>query len=312
MISLFALLTSLLAPAHARPTLGQPQLQARPDDAATGAGSSEPSKKSSLPRRTLHRIDVEGEGIGEGRSAYVWVPEGEGPFPVLFAIHGGKNRDGRDMVGKLLKAQRHDVILVYPNGGKVARGRGWVGPDKPEDVAEDRDVRYFRALVHTLEQRYPIQKDRMYVAGMSAGGYMTDLLWCEMSDTFAGFAVVSRAMPKVMAQTCDVARPRPYLLMLGTADDGLKNEYQLSFEDTKAFIRKQLGCPEQPVARRTLPDKGDPLEVTHTRWTCSQGVAFDDYEVEGGGHAWPGSGKPKPDKTVDVDATEVILEAFGL
>ena len=124
--------------------------------------------------------------------------------------------------------------------------------------------------------------------------------------------MVARAMPKIMSTTCRVARPRPYLLMLGTADDGVVNEYQLSFEDSRAFIREQLTCSDTPEVQRTLPDQGDPLVVRHKRYVCAEGVAFNDYEIEGGGHAWPGAGKPKPDKALDVNATEVILESFGL
>ncbi len=304
-------LSLLCGPAHGGQTIGGTLPPLELGDGAPRIPTAE------VPRGTLHQIDVEGQGIGDDRTAYVWVPEGPGPFPVVFAIHGGRNRDGRDMVPKLAEAQRRGVMVVYPNAGTIGGGNLWVGPDKAEeqqtDEPADRDVRYARALLRTLETAgYPMQVERMYVTGMSGGGYMTNLLWCEMSDTFAGFAVVSRAMPVTMSKTCRVARPRPYLLMMGTADDGLVNAYQLSFDDTRAFVRSQLRCPDEPVERRTLPDKGDPLEVRHTRWDCAEGVAFHDYEIEGGGHAWPGVGKPKADKTVDVDATEVILQSFGL
>jgi len=308
MLPLFALLCSLTGTALAGSSIGELPSRVMPDAQARGSEAPSPD----VQREKLHEITVEGEGIGDNRSAYVWVPEGKGPFPVVFAVHGGKRRDGRDMVPKLHAAQKRGVILVYPNGGVTGKGRGWVGPDKHDGTTADRDVRYFRALIHTLGKSYPIQRDRMYVTGMSGGGYMTNLLWCEMSDTFAGFGVVSRAMPKLMAETCDVAEPRPFVLMLGTADDGLVNEYQLSLDDTRAFIRTQLECPDQPVSRRTLPDKGDKLVVRHERFTCAGGVTFDDYEIEGGGHAWPGVGAPKADKTEDIDATDVILKAFGL
>lgn len=308
MPTLFVTLCCLLGTSWAGSSMGALSTRALPEE--TAGAEAVPQ----VPRKQLTKLDVEGEGIGYDRSAYVWVPEGKGPFPVVFAIHGGKRRDGRDMVPKLKPAEKRGVILVYPNGGEVPgrSGRGWVGPDKPDGDSADRDIRFFRALVHALEQSTPLDKSRMYVTGMSGGGYMTNLLWCEMSDTFAGFGVVSRAMPKVMAATCDVSRPRPYLLMMGTKDPGLLNEYQLPPDETRDFVRTQLGCPDEPDVDRTLPDKGDRLQVNHKRFTCSGGVHFDDYEIVGGGHQWPGSGKPKPDKAEDVDATEVILDAFGL
>ena len=258
------------------------------------------------------KVSVKGQGIGVDRSAYVRVPSGEGPWPVVMAFHGGKGRDGTNMVGKLKDAEDRGILLVYPNGGETEKGAGWTGPEKEDEADPMRDVRYVHALIDTLAQEYPIDTDRVFAVGMSGGGYMTDLLWCTSSDRIAGFGVVSRAMPRGMAEQCEVKRPRPYVLFLGTADDGLVNEYQMSFPETRAFIQKQLGCAKSPDSRRTLPDKGDALTVEHAHWTCTDNATFDYYEIEGGGHAWPGAGKFKADKTIDVNATEVMLKAFGL
>jgi poly(3-hydroxybutyrate) depolymerase len=51
--------------------------------------------------------------------------------------------------------------------------------------------------------------------------------------------------------------------------------------------------------------------VTHKRWNqCAGGAVFEYWEIEGGGHTWPGHGRPAPDKSRDVNATVEMLRFF--
>lgn len=271
-------------------------------------------RKRSARSGPLERIEVKGKGIGFDRSAYVKVPMGgDGPYPVIMAFHGGKGNDGRKMVERLAGAEDRGILLVYPNGSETRRGTGWVGPDKDDEPADAfRDVRYTEALIDTLDDLYDIDTDRVYAVGMSGGGYMTDLLWCSAADRFAGFGVVARAMPKLMSTKCRPKKPTPFVLVVGTADDGLVNDEQLSLDRTRDFIHDALSCDKRPDVQRMIPAKKDDLPVDHTRWDCARKSTFDYYLVHGGGHQWPGSGKKASDKCMDLDATGAMLDAFGL
>jgi polyhydroxybutyrate depolymerase len=277
------------------------------DDDDDGIGKR--GRRHQEPPADLVKIELEGEGIGGARSAWVRVPTAPGPWAVILAFHGGNFNTGLDMEGRFRKAEGHGILLVFPNGANVLpKGSGWTGPGKDDSPDPMRDVKFVRALLDELQKRYPIDPKRIFAAGISGGGFMTDLLWCEMSDRIAGFMVVARAMPEDMSRMCNPARPRPMVLMLGTADEKVSDtEHQLPVPQTLQFIREKLGCKDAHDVD-TLPDKGDPLVVNRTRWTkCSQGAAFEYFEIVGGGHQWPGSGRPRPDKALDVDATEEML-----
>lgn len=231
---------------------------------------------------------------------------------MIVAYHGGRNNSGLEMEPRFHDRHDQNILFVYPNGLSPpgGTGTGWVGPEHAAIVDPMRDVNFARALIAELDRRYDIDRSRVYATGFSNGAYATDLLWCHASDLFHGFFVVSRAMPVAMSQQCPASPPRPYALMLGTADDGLHNAYQMSFPDSLAFVRRQLACDPDPAVV-TLPDRGDRTTVTRSTWSgCAKGAAFEYFEIAGGGHHWPGHGKPVDDKSRDVDATDEVLKFF--
>jgi polyhydroxybutyrate depolymerase len=299
------MLTLWLAQAHAGTTYGPSGGKYRPPAAAPSG---------------LTLIEIEGSDIGGRRSAYVHAPSGggyggggstSGPLPVILAFHGGRNNSGLDMVERLEEAEREDVLLVYPNGTRTgSKDAGWTGPDHEDEADALRDVHFVRALIDELDRKYDIDRDRVFAAGFSGGAYLTDWLWCQASDEIHGFFVVSRAMPIEISKQCPASPSRPMALILGTDDDGLVNRHQMSFSETQAFIAGKLGCNKEPRTE-TLPDRGDRTTVRHSTWSgCDRGSAFEYWEVEGGGHYWPGPGKPEPDKSIDIDATTEMLRFF--
>lgn len=283
--------------------------EARPPASPPAAGPTFPVPSDA----SLIEIRLDAPDIGGPRSAFVHLPSGPGPFPVVLAFHGGKNRDGLDMSPRLEPAFDEPAILVFPNGKDAdGSGVGWIGPGHDGLANPSRDVNFARALIEDLDRRYDIDRSRLYAAGFSNGGYMTHLLACEASDLFAAFMVVSRGMPAVMSTRCEPA-PRPFLLMIGTADDGLENEHSLTLEQTLAHLKERNGCDPTSRSVATLPDRGDTLTVTVSKWgRCEDDATFEYFEIQGGGHHWPGHGKAKSDKTRDVDATRELIRFFGL
>lgn len=256
-------------------------------------------------------VEIEAENIGGKRSAYVFVPETRGPLAIVFAFHGGRNNNGLDMAPRLEGAEREGVLLVFPNGTRTGgKNSGWTGPEHDDEADSMRDVNFVRALIDEMDRRYEIDRKRVYAAGFSGGAYLTQWLWCQASDDIHGFFVVSRAMPVVMAEQCPAKPARPVALMLGTADDGLVNRHQMSFDDTLSFIAGRLECKGDPRTE-TLPDNDDSTTVNHSIWNrCARGASFEYWEIVGGGHAWPGYGKPEADKSRDVDATAEMVRFF--
>src|SRR5581483_88871 len=113
---------------------------------------------------------------GVTREAMVAVPDSAGtqPTPVIFFFHG---RGGR-MQGAARQAFEKawpEALVVYPQGLKTPglimdlEGKQTAWQCKP-GMADDRDLKFFDAMLDSLQKDYRVDADRIYVAGHSNGG----------------------------------------------------------------------------------------------------------------------------------------------
>jgi polyhydroxybutyrate depolymerase len=135
------------------------------------------------------------------------------PAPLVMAFHG-MLVDSKDVMPKYTKlnqtAERHAFIMVYPN----ALGGVWgILPDKAL-----ADVAFFDALLAHLSRTYRIDRDRVYVLGMSNGGYLAHLLATERSTTIAAAASHSGVLGLQTLGGINAPRKFPVMLVHGAAD----------------------------------------------------------------------------------------------
>ncbi|WP_376692929.1 alpha/beta hydrolase [Wenzhouxiangella sp. EGI_FJ10409] len=110
---------------------------------------------------------------GESPSQFgeLYLPEGEGPFPLLVLIHGGcwRVEYGLDHVAPLADELREAGVAVwsleYRRLGE--EGGGW--PGTFDDMAAGFD------RIEGLSESHPLDLDRVVLAGHSAGGHLA--LW---------------------------------------------------------------------------------------------------------------------------------------
>jgi len=133
---------------------------------------------------------------GVTREALVSIPAGNPPaagWPVVFAFHGHG--------GNMRQASRSfpihdawpDAIVIYPQGlptpsPMIDKDGRWPGWQNAAGEQEDRDLRFFDAMLASLRADYRIDNNRIYATGHSNGGVFTYLLWAERGDVFAAFA----------------------------------------------------------------------------------------------------------------------------
>ena len=139
---------------------------------------------------------------GQSREYRLVVPksiEPAKPVPVLVAFHGFliDSKDLMPVYSQLDRlAEKEGFVLVYPN----AMNKAWrLLPALAKD-----DFAFFDKLLALVSEKYNIDRNRVYLAGMSNGAYFAHLLASQRSDVVAaiachsgGLGVLSRREPQV-------------------------------------------------------------------------------------------------------------------
>jgi len=112
-------------------------------------------------------------GGPESIPAWVYKPEGEGPFPVIISIHGGPEGQSRPAFSSTyqLWMQKLGAAVILPNvRGSDGYGKHYMSLDngfKREDSVKD-----IGALLDWIATQPNLDQDRVAVFGGSYGGYM--------------------------------------------------------------------------------------------------------------------------------------------
>lgn len=263
---------------------------------------------------------------GDLRNYWLVRPEGlekTKPAPLLMVLHGSAG-SGEDMMtvtqrGFERLADKEKFVVVYPD----ALERRWNDQGGTVD-----DVGFLLAIVDKLVADGLVDKNRIYVAGISNGGMMAQRLACEQADRIAGIATVAGGLPEPLQATCKPARALPVLVIHGTEDPivpwsgGAVAGFEdfgkvLSARETAKFWAANNRCGDGGVIAAE-PDR-DPKDGTRVKMevfaSCPAGAAVKLAAVEGGGHTWPGGYQYLPERFIgrtsqDVDANMLIWDFF--
>lgn len=170
----------------------------------------------------------------------------------------------------------------------AAEQRRW-HDDPTRDGADD--VGFLAALIEQAVAQRPLDARRIYMAGMSNGGFMTTRFACEHPELIAAAASVAAGMRRTAAADCSPARAVPLLLMHGTDDrivpyDG--NDEFVAESSLFSSWSQRSGCTAGAVLYETLPDLID--DGTTTTDAVAEGCTRGGtrlYTIGGGGHTWP-------------------------
>ncbi len=184
---------------------------------------------------------------GVRREAIVYVPESSKsrPSPLVFGFHG----HGGSMANAAGTFRIHEVwpeaIVVYMQGLKTpgqltdpqGRRSGW---QKTPGDQNDRDLKFFDAVLKSLRKELKVDEDRIYSTGHSNGGGFTYLLWAKRGEVFAAMAPSGTAALRLR----DSLSPKPVLHIAGTNDPLVRYTWQQQMIETlKTRQRCQPGTP---------------------------------------------------------------------
>jgi polyhydroxybutyrate depolymerase len=179
---------------------------------------------------------------GQTREALVFLPANtsDEASPVVFAFHGhgGNTRN----VARSMHFQTvwPEAIVVYMQGlntpGRLTdpegKKPGWQSSGGDQD---DRDLKFFDAVLASLKADYKVDTSRIYATGHSNGGGFTYLLWDQRGDVFAAVAPSASAARN---RTSNL-RPKPAMHLAGDNDPLVKFPWQ---EATMRHLQEVNGC----------------------------------------------------------------------
>jgi polyhydroxybutyrate depolymerase len=182
---------------------------------------------------------------GVVRQALVYVPPRatKEASPVIFAFHGHGGNMNQAARSFGYQSLWPEAIVVYMQGlntpGRLTDPDG-KRPGWQKDVGDqnDRDLKFFDAVLKSLKQDYKVDEKRIYATGHSNGGAFTYLLWAVRGDLFAAVAPCAAA---TMSGQLEKFKPKPVFHLAGKNDPLVKFEWQERLIDA---LRKLNQCGE--------------------------------------------------------------------
>lgn len=158
-------------------------------------------------------IDVHRRTIlvdGQRRDYFLHLPKTTiSPVPLILVFHGfGGNAAGmRERSGLHQLVDEFDVAVAYLDGQP-----SW---HRPSEGRANPDIRFAEVIIDRHAKSGAIDRNRVYLVGMSMGGDFAIRAACQRSDLVA--AVVSQAM--ITDQVVASKRAFPMMIIVGTDDD---------------------------------------------------------------------------------------------
>jgi poly(hydroxyalkanoate) depolymerase family esterase len=232
------------------------------------------------------------------RQYKLYVPSGyDGALvPLVVMLHGCTQNADDFAIGTQMNAfaERDNFIVVYPvqpQGANQSKCWNWF---KPSDQQHDKgEPSLIAGITREVMTSHAVDADRVYVAGLSAGGAMAAIMIHTHPDLYAAAGVHSglpygsaRDLPSALAAMrggrrkgapkSSGAGKRPMIVFHGDADATvhLSNAAQIVHFGPGA-VTSSKGAPERRGA-------------TITRGKSAAGIDAELWTIHGAPHAWAG------------------------
>ncbi len=238
------------------------------------------------------------------RQYKLFVPEGFGGkrLPLVVMLHGCKQDPDDFAAGTRMNelAQEQGIIVLYPAQAPRSNAYkcwNWFQPTDQRRGSGEPEV--LAAMTRHIMATQSVDPDRVYIAGLSAGGAMAAIMGREYADLFAAvgvhsglapgaaldvasaFAVMNNGAPGKAARghaSFDDSRTAPVIVFHGDRDSTvhIDNGIHVIGERAKASARHDQG-------------DADGRAYTRSQFKPSNGHAqAEHWVIHGAGHAWSG------------------------
>jgi polyhydroxybutyrate depolymerase len=228
---------------------------------------------------------------GMRRDFVVYIPavvDNDYKMPLVISLHGGfASPKGQFHLADFRPLADKDKFIVVCPASKHL----W------HDGADNKgidDVKFMDQLITYIIKAYHADPQRVYITGISNGGFMTTRLACQLHKRIAAVAVVAASLD--IGEGYDPESPMPVIYMHGTKDPivnyGGGKMFGRSIYSQQEIIKKWATldkCDPKPVVTN-IPDKaGDGTSIVKEEYSNpATGLKVIGYTIVNGGHTWPG------------------------
>jgi poly(hydroxyalkanoate) depolymerase family esterase len=240
----------------------------------------------------------------------LYVPSGyKGePLPLLVMLHGCTQSPDDFAVGTRMNAaaEEWNLFVAYPaqqQSANVSKCWNWFrSGDQRRDSGEPAKI---AAATRQIMAQYPVQRDRVYAAGLSAGGAAAAILGVQYPDLYAAVGVHSglacgaaHDLSSAMAAMRTGGSPAAIHLPNHSAPPTRAIVFHGDRDNTVNPINSdqvlaQFQAKAEPLLATTLERQtANGLAYTRTVYVNAGGIrVFENWVVHGAGHAWSGGSR---------------------
>ena len=300
-------------------------LRVRPMISPGAPETPEPTPAPDLGERFLKR-SYHGPAGSLDYRLYLPADAERRELALVLMLHGCTQNPEDFAIGTRMNvlADEFGLIVAYPHQPRSANPQGcWNWFDRRHQNRGSGEPANLAGLAQALAKEFDVRKERVFAAGLSAGGAMAEVLAATYPDVFDAVGIHSGLPYKSAADV-----PSAFAAMKGTAAfhpappsasgrhvrkiifHGLADSTVNVINGEHIFDEVERG--ETSLARSDLdwPIEGGRVSRTAVKDSDGRPVA-EQWLVEGGGHAWFGGDKRGSfTQTVGLDASRVMVRFF--
>ncbi len=161
---------------------------------AGGLPTGVPGRRA--PSKPTRLKEITGFGSNPGNlRMFAYVPEHLPPSPAMVVVLHGctQTAGGYEMgAGWSTLAERYGFVLVSPEQQAANNPKTCFSWFQPEDTTRDKgEALSIRQMVERAAVDHGVDRKRIFVTGLSAGGAMTSVMLADYPEVFAGGAIIA-------------------------------------------------------------------------------------------------------------------------
>jgi poly(hydroxyalkanoate) depolymerase family esterase len=300
-------------------------LRVRPIMPPSLPDAPEPHPAPDLGERFLRRAYRGPAGSLDYR-LYVPANHEQRELALVIMLHGCTQNPEDFAVGTRMNAlaEEFGLIVAYPHQTRLANPSGcWNWFDRRHQNRGSGEPAKLAGLAQALAKEFDVRRERVFAAGLSAGGAMAEVLAATYPDVFDAVGIHSGLPYKSAADV-----PSAFAAMKGTAAFDPAPLAATGRHARKIIVHGLADGTVVPINGERILNEAERGEISLTRsdldWPIEGGrvsrtvlkdadglPAAEQWLVEGGGHAWFG-GDPRGSftQTVGLDASRVMVRFF--